>query len=468
MIKKMYLKISFFTIRCLLIALLIFQSCKNKEHEKKDLKKNETAAETNTLSNEALLDTVQKQTLKYFWDFAEPNSLMARERYIPSGHYKYDDANIVTTGGSGFGLMALIVGIERGFIPRKEAIQRLDHIAGFLKKADRYHGAWSHWINGETGKTKPFGNKKDDGGDLVETSFLAQGFLVVREYLKAGSAKEREVAKKYDALWRGIDWNWYTNGKNVLYWHWSPNYDWQMDFPLEGYNEALITYVMAASSPEHAIDAKVYHEGWAQNGDIKSEKKAYGIPLILDYKSGDKGGPLFWAHYSYLGLDPKGLSDEYANYWELNKNQVKIDYLYCVKNPKGYTGYGKDSWGLTASYTRNDDDSVGYNAHMPGNDNGVIAPTAAVSSIPYTPEESLRAIRHFHQDLHELTWGPAGFYDAFSQEGSDWNVKKYLAIDQGPQIVMIENYRTGLIWKLFMQAPEIQRGLDKLGFTYSQ
>jgi len=453
--------------KAFLITILILNvSCKNIIEANKAQALVLETVQIERLEGEALLDTVQSQTLKYFWDYAEPNSGMARERYHPDGEYPENDAHIVTTGGSGFGLMALIVGIDRQFIPREEGVQRLNKIADFLAKADRYHGAWSHWINGETGKTKAFG-KMDNGGDLVETSFLAQGFIVIREYLKNGNEQEKAVAAKYNDLWNGIDWDWYTNNKDVLYWHWSPEYKWEMNFPLEGYNETLITYIMAAASPKHSISAKAYHNGWARNGNIKSTNTKYDLPLILQHNGATEfGGPLFWAHYSYLGLNPTGLSDQYANYWDLNVNHSKINYLYSLANPKNYDGYGENVWGLTASYTKNKDGSIGYTAHSPTNDAGVISPTAAISSIVYTPEESLKAMSYFYNDLHDLTWGPAGFYDAFSLEGEDWVAAKYLAIDQGPMVVMIENYRSGLIWDLFMGAEEIKTGLDKLGFQY--
>lgn len=445
-----------------LIGFLLL-SCKNEsKKEEKDLNKNKTLS----LSKEELLDTVQKQTLKYFWDYAEPNSGMARERYHPDGEYPKNDAHVVTTGGSGFGLMAIVSGMEREWIPRDSAVARLDKIADFLDNAPRFHGVWAHWLNGKTGETQAF-SEKDNGGDLVETSFLAQGFIVVREYLKNGNEKEKAVAEKYDALWKSIEWEWYTNNKNGLYWHWSPEYQWEMDFMIEGYNECLITYVMAASSPDHAIDAKAYHEGWARSGNIVSDKEAYGIPLVLKHNtSGDKAGPLFWAHYSYLGLNPKGLKDKYANYWDLNVNHTKINYEYAQENPKGFETYNENSWGLTASYTRNEDNGIGYTAHSPDNDRGVVSPTAAISSIAYTPELSLKAMRYFFEDQNDLLWGPAGFYDAYSLEDENWVAQRYLAIDQGPMVVMIENYRSGLIWDLFMGAPEIQEGLDKLGFSY--
>ncbi|OPB86905.1 glucoamylase family protein [Elizabethkingia ursingii] len=429
-----------------------------RENKKPDTKK---------LTDDQLLDKVQQQTFRYFWDFAEPHSGMARERYHPDGNYPDRDANIVTTGGSGFGLMSIISATNRGYIKRKDAVERLNKIADFLAKADRFHGAWSHWIDGETGKVKPFGTK-DNGGDLVETSFLAQGFLVVREYFRNGTAEEKALAEKYDKLWKGIEWNWYTKGgEDALYWHWSPNYAWEMNFKLEGYNECLITYVMAASSPTHTISKDAYDKGWARSGKIISDKVAYNFPLVLKHNGAEKmGGPLFWAHYSYLGLDPNGLKDQYADYQKLNYDHSMINYSYAVENPKAYKGYGKDFWGLTASYSRNEDGSTGYNAHMPGNDVGVVSPTAAISSIVYTPKESIAFIRNLYENYPD-SWGLAGFYDALSPQ-YNWIAKWYLAIDQGPEVVMLENYRSGLIWKLFMNAPEIQQGLKKLGFTTSK
>jgi len=415
------------------------------------------------LTDEQLVDLVEKQTFKYFWDFAEPNSGLARERYHPDGNYPDNDAHTVTTGGSGFGLMAIIGGINQQYITREEGVERFKKIANFLENADRFHGAWPHWMDGNTGKVKPFG-QKDNGGDLVETAFLTEGIICVREFFKNGTPEEQQLAQRYDAMWKGIDWNWYRNGQNVLYWHWSPTYDWQMNFPLEGYNECLITYVLASASPTHGITPDAYHQGWARGGNIVSNNTKYGLPLILKHNGAEEfGGPLFWAHYSYVGLDPHQLSDQYANYWDLNVNQTKIDYQYCVENPKGYAGYGPNYWGLTASYSHNNDGSIGYDAHMPSNDKGVISPTAAISSIVYTPTESLAAMRNFYENHSSLLWGPAGFYDAHSQQ-YNWSAKRYLAIDQGPMAVMLENHRSGLLWSLFMNAPEVKQGLINLGF----
>jgi len=410
------------------------------------------------LSDEQLLDLVQKQTFNYFWDGAEPTSGAARERYHVDNVYPENDKSTVATGATGFGLMAILSGIDRGYVSKKQGLERLNKILDFLARADRFHGAWPHWFYGETGKVRPFG-RKDNGGDLVESSFVAQALICINEYYKNGTAAEKRVAKKADELWRGIDFNWYRNGKNILYWHWSPQYQWEMNFPVKGYNECLIMYVLAAASPTHTVPAEVYHEGWARNGEIKADFSMYGHPISLDYQTEKKSvGPLFWAHYSYLGLNPKGLKDRYADYWENNVNHTLITRDYCVENPKGFKGYGENNWGLTSSYS-----TKGYSGHSVNNDLGVIAPTAAISSIPYTPKESMKVIRHLYENLGDKVWGKYGFYDAFS-ETDNWYPKRYLGIDQGPMVVMIENYRSGLLWKLFMRNPDVKKGLTKLGF----
>jgi hypothetical protein len=417
------------------------QSGKENQHIRKEL------------TDSALLTLVQKQTFKYFWDFAHPVSGMARERSNPA--FGYGD-EVVTTGGTGFGVMAVIVATQRGWISRDEASRHLLKLVKFLSKADSYHGAFPHWLNGATGKTIPF-SRKDDGADLVETSYLFQGLLCVRQYFNQDNPVETEIRNTINWMWNDIEWNWFTRGgEEVLYWHWSPNNGWAMNFPVKGYNECLIMYVLAASGERYPVTSAVYHRGWTQSNFFKNGKEFYGYKLLLGF---DYGGPLFFAHYSFLGLNPTGLSDRYANYWEQNKAHTLINRAYCIANPLKFKGYGENCWGLTAS-----DNFEGYNAHAPNNDLGVITPTAALSSFPYTPEYSMQALKHFYYDLGDRIWGDYGFVDSFS-ESRDWYAKSYLAIDQGPIIVMIENYRTGLIWNLFMSCPEIQKGLKKLEFS---
>jgi len=400
------------------------------------------------ISDEALLTKIQEHTFRYFWDYAHPSSGMARER-LGSG-------NVVTSGGSGFGIMSLIVGIERDFITRQQGVQRLEKIITFLEEADRFHGAWSHWINGETGNAIAF-SPKDDGGDLVETAFLMQGLLTFRQYLDNSNEQEQALVERIDELWETVEWDWYTQNENALYWHWSPNHGFEMNMQIRGHNETSIAYILAAASPTHTIEADVYHNGYARNGAMVNGSYFYDILLPLGY---DYGGPLFFTHYSFLGLNPQGLQDDYGNYWEQNVNHSRINRAHCIENPNDFAGYSKDAWGLTAS-----DNHEGYSAHSPTNDLGVITPTAAISSIPYTPEASMDAIHHFYYRMGDRLWGEYGFIDAFNVT-ENWYAGSYLAIDQGPIILMIENHRTELLWDLFMSHPEIQQGLEKLNYQY--
>lgn len=371
------------------------------------------------LSDSALLDLVQKQTFRYFWDFAHPVSGMARERSNIA--YDYGD-EVVTTGGTGFGIMAVIVATERKWIARDTAARFLLKMVKFLSKADAYHGVFAHWLHGGTGKTIPF-SRKDDGADLVESSFLLQGLLTARQYFNRSDEVETELRNRINSMWNEVEWDWFTRGgQEVLYWHWSPNNDWAMNFPLRGFNECLITYVLAASGTRYPVSAAAYHRGWAQSDFFKNGKKFYDIELPLGF---NYGGPLFFSHYSFLGLNPKGLKDKYADYWQQNQNHTLINYAYCVDNPKKFKGYSDSCWGLTASDTYN-----GYNAHSPTNDFGTITPTAALSAFPYTPEKSMKALKHFYYDLGDKIWGEYGFVDAFN-ESQNWYAKSHLAIDQG-------------------------------------
>jgi hypothetical protein len=409
------------------------------------------------LSEEELLDTVQKRTFNYFWDGAEPNSGMARERIHIDGQYPENDYDVITTGGSGFGILAILAATERGYISREQTLQRMQRITTFLETADTFHGAFPHWIEGKTGHVKPF-TTKDNGGDLIETAFLFQGLLALHQYYRNGSEAEKALAARIDTLWKKVEWDWYRNGHDVLHRHWSPTHGWEMNFPVRGYNECLIAYILAAASPTHGIPPEVYHTGWAEKGQIVSPHTVENIPLRLRYQ-GTQAGPLFWAHYSFLGLDPNGLKDRYADYFTEMKNYTLVNRAYCLRNPKGHAGYGESSWGLTASYS-----PEGYAAHAPAeqHDRGVITPTAALSSIIYTPRESLLVMRHLLNRGPQV-WGKYGFYDAFSQS-AQWYPQRYLAIDQGTIPVMIENHRSRLLWNLFMSHPDVKNGLRKLGF----
>lgn len=407
-----------------------------------------------------LLTSVQRATFRYFWDFGHPVSGMARERNT--------SGDLCATGGTGFGVLALVVGAERGFVPREAVVERLLTLTRFLAgRASRYHGAWAHWINGRTGATIPFASKNgvqaDDGGDLVETSFLMEGLLTARQYFDHDEPHERELRRRITALWQGVEWNWYLRrpGGKVLYWHWSPRYQWRMDFPITGqFNECLLTYLLAVASPTHPIPGSCYYEGWV--GTPQTYVNGHTYYGYKQWVGPPLGGPLFFTHYSFLGFDPRGKRDRFCNYFEQNRNVTLINRAYCLANPKHFTGYSDLVWGLTAS-----DEPDGYAVHCPGpdrRDNGTIAPTAALSAMPYTPAESLATLNHFYHVYGRRLWGEFGFHDAFNLT-RNWFARSYLAIDQGPIVVMLENYRSQLCWRMFMRNPEILPALKAAGWT---
>ncbi|HUR31395.1 MAG TPA: glucoamylase family protein [Saprospiraceae bacterium] len=401
------------------------------------------------MSDDQFLDMVQRYTFRYFWEYAHPVSGMARERL--------GSDDVVTTGGSGFGVMSIIVGIHRGYITREEGVNRLLQIVSFLQFADKYHGAFPHWMYGNTGKTYPF-STFDNGGDLVETAFMMQGLLAARAYFDGGNESETVLRDVITELWEDVEWDHYSrNNSGVLYWHWSPEFNWQMNFPIRGYNEALIVYLLAIASPTHPVPASYWNSGWAGAGYVNG-LTWYGIKLFV---GPPLGGPLFFAHYSFMGFDPRDKKDAYANYFKQNTNHTLINKAWCVANPLHFEGYNENSWGLTAS-----DDPWGYFAHAPGGstDNGTLTPAAAIPSMPYTPNESISVLKNFYREHGQQLWGPYGFYDAFNPE-VDWYADSYIAIDEGPIINMIENYRSGLLWTAFMSNPEIAPALEEIGFV---
>lgn len=409
------------------------------------------AANPKKLSDADLLDLVQRRTLAYFTDFAHPASGMARERSNVVENYGYD-LNCVTAGGTGFGIMAMIAGTERGWLTPEDTLARVTKIVDFLEGVEKYHGAFPHFMDGNTGKTIPF-SEKDDGGDLVETSFLIMGLLTARQYFE-NRPEAADLCDWINTIWQDVEWDWYTNNSDTLYWHWSPNHQWDMNLPITGWNESLVTHLLANASPTHPVPNSVYEESWVKGSEFKNGQDYDGITLPL---GPEKGGPLFLSHYSFMGLNPKGMTDAHADYFEQNRNHALINRAHCIKNPHGYKGYGENCWGLTAG-----DDHNGYAAHAPDNDTGVISPTAALSSFPYTPEESMQALRYFYEEKGDKLFGEYGFKDGFN-ETEDWVADSHLAIDQAPIVVMIENHRSGLLWNLFMSCPEVKNGLDNLG-----
>ena len=424
-------------------------------------------ASTRPMTDDELLSMLQEACFRYYWEAADPYSGMAREN-IPG------DDRIVATGASGFGIMALVVGVDRGFITREQGVERLTKIVTFLEKAPRYHGAWSHFMNGRTAQTIPLFGMFDNGGDIVETAFLIQGLLAARQYFHRSTPAETSLYQRISHLWEGVEWDWYriSPDNEALYWHWSPEWTWHIHHRLTGFNEVMIVYLLGIASPTHPVPAGLYYTGWAgqseaavkyregwsgtTDGDHYFNGKTY-FGIKLDVGVG-RGGPLFFTHYSFMGFDPHSLTDRYTNYFENNRNIARINLAYCTENPKHHKGYGPDTWGLTAS-----DGPDGYAAEAPDerDDLGTIAPTGALASFPYTPEASMAAFKHYYRDLGDRLWGIYGPRDAFNLD-HDWWSPIYMGLNQAPIVVMIENYRSGLVWKLFQSSPEIQSMIEKL------
>lgn len=419
----------------------------NKESEPQ-----EKTAEIHDFTDDELMDMVQEYSFRYFWEGAHQASGTSVERSNGNG-------KTTSSGATGFQLMAMIVAHEREYRPQEDVKDRVLQILNFLETCDRHHGAWSHWYNSDTKKSNPF-SPMDDGGDIVETSFVAQGLIALKHYFSRNDTKSTQIREKADQLWKEIEWDWYTtNWVNTLSWHWSPNYGFEKNSKVSGWNECMGTYIMAAASPTYTIPKSVYTEGWARNGNmVKPDRAFYDIEINL---ARDWGGPLFWIHYAHHGINPHGLKDEYADYWQEHVNTAKIHYEYGKDNPLGFENYSEKCWGLTAS-----DDPDGYTAHKPmDNDNGTVSPTAALASMPYTPEESIKALKYFYRERGSELFGKYGPYDAFN-DSRDWVKESYIGIDQGPIVIMIENHRTGLLWNNVMKDADVKNGLDKLGFQY--
>ena len=414
---------------------------------------NHAAATGRRHSDEELLALVQRETFRYFWEGAHPLSGLAFDRQARQGN---GTDGPVAIGASGFGALALVVACERQWVTRRQVLARFARILDCLEQAPRYHGAYPHLIRGDTGATIAFG-PLDDGADVVETAFLFQGLLCARAYFDGIGAAETLLRERITRLWEAVEWRWFIQeGRHALTWHWSPTHGFARNFEIRGWNECLIAYVLAAGAPKYPIPPDAYHEGWARGTDFINGRSYEGIELPL---GPPWGGPLFFAHFSFCGLDPRSLQDRYADYWRQCMSHTRINYAYCVRNPHGYRGYGTACWGLSAS------DSVdGYAAHAPDNDLGVITPAAALSSFVYAPAQAMAALRHFYEDLGARIWGRFGFVEGFSEQ-RDWYAESYVAINQGPLVSMIENYRSGLLWKLCMDIPEVQSGLRALGFS---
>lgn len=399
-----------------------------------------------------LLDAIQRRTAAYFYEGAHRLTALPYDRLGTKGRIV---SNLASIGGAGFGLMALIVMVHRNWLSRSEAVLRISTLLASLEAVKKHRGAFPHFVDVDRLDAVPL-LPKDDGADLVETALLVQGLICTREFFNEISEAELDLGKRVARLVDAIEWNRFVRpgARPSLFWHWSPKHEWSLNVPITGWNEGLIAYVLAAGSRNFAIDPEVFHIGWTNGGAYHNGSEYYGhrLPAGSPY-----GGPLFVSQYSFCGLDPRGLHDGSIDYWDQVVAHSKINYEHCRRNPNGHLGYGVYGWGLTASHGPS-----GYLVSCPVNDTGIIAPTAALSSFPFVPEQAEAAARAFCSYGNGRLWGDFGFADAFAPS-QNWVSDCCLAINQGPIVAMIENFRSGLLWHLFMNAPEIKTGLARLG-----
>jgi len=426
------------------------------------------SAATRELSNDELLDMLQEAAFRYYWEASGVNSGMAHEN-LPG------DDRIVATGATGLGMSALVAAVHRRIITRDQGLERLEKILSFLERVPRYHGAWSHYYDDATGETMALFGMYDDGGDIIETSYVIQGLLTARGYFDRKIAREQSLRDRVTALWEAVEWDWYRMAPDspFLYWHWSPQWGYRIQHPLIGFNETVPTYLLGIASPTHAVPASMYYSGWASQAKQAQDYRQgwsgspdgrmyangssfFGIKLDVGVSS---GGPLFFIHYIFMGFDPRALRDRYTDsYFENSRRIAEINRAYCIANPKGFKGYGANAWGLTAGFGPN-----GYMTPAPDqwNDEGTIALTGALASFPYTPEASMAAFKHFYRELGAELWGEYGPRDNYNPS-QQWVAFHYMGLNQAPIVAMVENHRSGVLWRAFMSNPEIGEMLKKL------
>jgi hypothetical protein len=407
------------------------------------------SATPKALDDEAFLDLVQRTAFDYFWYETNPANGLIKDRS--------SDPSLSSIAAVGFGLSALTVGIDRGWISREAGRARVLTTLTFLwnsphgpePDATGYKGFYYHFLDMQTGR-------RDGDSELstIDTALLLGGVLHVQQYFDQADATEDQIRALADAIYRRVEWPWMQVRAPKVCHGWTPErgfllYDWG------GYNEAMILYLLALGSPTFPI----HPEAWAAWTSSYAWETHYGHAFVVF-------PPLFGHQYSHVWVDFRDIQDPYMrdkglDYFENSRRATLANRAYAIANPHGWADYGENVWGLTAS-----DIPSSYRARgaPPGeSDDGTITPTAVGGSLVFTPRESLAALRYMYTTYRTRLWGPYGFKDAFNPS-IKWFASDYLGIDQGPFVLMLENYRTGRIWNVLMPHAAIQRGLKRAGF----
>jgi hypothetical protein len=423
-----------------------------------------------TMPGEVHLDELQRDTFDYFLKEANP-----RNGLVPDSTRPGAPSSIAAVG---FALAAYAAGAERRFLTRAEAIKRVlatlrffwDSPQGEDRDASGYKGFFYHFLDMETGR-----RAWKSELSTIDTTFLLAGALAAAAYFDGEAEDEREISMLADALYRRVDWRWAQNGSLTVAHAWLPESGF-LRYRWEGYSEAILLYALGLGSPTHALPEESY-TAWTRT---YRWKKLYGHEFLY-------AGPLFIHQLSHVWIDFRGIRDAYMrkrgiDYFENSRRATFAQQQYAIRNPKRFTGYGRHCWGITAS------DGPGpairridgverrfydYRARsIPyGPDDGTVAPWAAVASLPFAPEIVLPTIRHFHQ-AHPQLLSHYGLLCSFnrtftdgSRSGKGWHSSGYYGIEQGPIVLMIENYRSGFLWGLMQRCPYLVLGLRRAGFA---
>jgi len=439
------------------------------------------AAPPSASADEALLDDLERRSFDYFWELADPRTLLIPDR-APTPSFS-------SVAAVGFGLTAYAIGAERGWVTREQARDRVRHVLQFFLDAPEgpqprgvtsYKGFFYHFLDMKTGH-------RFETVELstIDTTLLLAGVLMCQSYFDRDDPGEAAIRDLAERLYRRVDWTFAQVRPPAVSHGWRPESgfiisDWK------GYNEAMILYVLALGSPTHPVGPEAW-EAWTSTYQWHD----YFGQEHLTF------GPLFGHQYSHVWIDFRGIRDAYMrgkgiDYFENSRRAAYSQHAYAVKNPGGWRGYGDTLWGLTAS-----DGPLDVTLRIDGRDrtfhtywargtspqeltdDGTLVPTAAAASLPFAPEIVLPAIREMRQRYGEHLYGRYGFLDAFNPtfdvdvkpqhgkvvRGLGWFDTDYLGIDQGPIVAMIENYRSGLVWRVMRRNPHVRRGLERAGFS---
>ncbi len=440
-------------IRVLLVLVLLMATCLATVPAEAQVRNMSAAlGPMPPLTDEALLDSLQRTAFEYFWNEANPVNGLIRDR-----NQSWSPCSIAAQG---FGFSAICIAIDHGWVTLEEGRARIrlamDTLWNGAQGPEQYNrngykGLFYHFLDYNSGV-----RTWDSELSTIDTALLMAGVLDAQEYFTGADPLDGELRALADSLYLRVDWDFMRNFGAGIRMGWKPETGFNTFGNWVGYNEAMILYILALGSPTHPVPTYTWTT-WTNNYNWGTQ---YGYTYLIF-------PPLFGHQYSHCWIDFRGIQDNYMrlkdiDYFENSRRATLAAREYCIANPFGHVGYGPNTWGLTAS-----DDPGGYLAHgapPAQNDNGTITPTAAAGSIPFAPEVVVPALQNMYDAYGVMLWGKYGFKDAFNL-GQFWWGTDYLGIDQGPIIIMIENYLNGAVWNRFMQNPYLQAGLAGAGFA---